>query len=321
LPVAHLDVTPQISLAAPVLGQPTDFDLRYSLAILLSGKSSTLAEAEHRLAALSAAYPERPETEEALGTLAFQSGRKDDARYHLGLAVHRHSKSAEAIYQYAVLRLDAGATNNEVTALLRHSLELEPGLDEARIELAFLDEQDVDYESSLSLLLGLKAVPRGAEFQVHLTMAQCYFNLNRYQDARTYGKKAEMEAGNEKEKREAADVLTSIDDEAGEAVAPAGASQEAAPQPVPALTSVWGSPKALECENGQKRLRVEVDGREMVFDVNDPNLVVRNAKQEFSQWACGALKLPNLTVVYTPEVGETDGKKKILNGKVRELVF
>ena len=106
LPEDVLATTRGGSRIQPVIGEPSDFQLNFTLANLLSGKPSTLAEAQGKLAVLSQRYPERPETEEVLGALAIQQNRKDEARAHLALAVQHHSRNAEIICQYAALQQD-----------------------------------------------------------------------------------------------------------------------------------------------------------------------------------------------------------------------
>ncbi len=72
----------------------------------------------------------------------------------------RMSRLSEAVYEYAALQLEAAAKNGEVAALFRRSLELEPSLDKARLELGLLDAQDLQFAASLDLLPGLRTMPR-----------------------------------------------------------------------------------------------------------------------------------------------------------------
>jgi hypothetical protein len=65
---------------------------------------------------------------------------------------------------------------------------------------------------------------------------------------------------------------------------------------------------------------MEVDGREMVFDIDDPHLVVRHPSEGYSGWSCGPLKPVTLTVVYLPQIGAT-GTSQNQDGKALELVF
>jgi hypothetical protein len=130
-------------------------------------------------------------------------------------------------------------------------------------------------------------------------------------------------AKTQEQKQEVTDLLAHIASDQNTETAPADDSSNASPaKPTPGITNVWGRAKALECSNGQKRLTVEVDGREMVFDINDLHLVVRNATEGYAHWSCGPLKSAQLTVVYTPQTSAdgTNGQHNT-DGKALELVF
>jgi len=312
LPVLVFNNKPEVSRIQPVMARPGDFELHFALANLLSAKPATLGEAQTELSVLSTRYPERPEPEEALGTLAVQQNRKEEARRHLALAIQRHSRNSEIFYQYAALQQSAGAKSVEVAALLRQALEITPDLDKARLELGFIEEQDSHFESALSLLSGLKVVPGGEEYEVYSSLAQCDLRLERSAEAKSYAEKAKQAARNQEQRQEAEDLLASlVSDES------ADVSNATPITPAPSLTHVQGRTKALECSNGQRRLRIEVDGREMVFDLDDPSLMARNAGESYPHWSCGRLQGDDVTVVYMPWSEGSQGT----DGRAREIVF
>ena len=184
-----------------------------------------------------------------------------------------------------------------------------------------MEAQDSHFEAALSLLSNLKAVSHDDEYDVYFSIAECHFRLDQGIDAKTYAEKAKQAARNPQEKKEANDLLANIE---GDKTAEIAANGDDSPaKPIPALSSVWGRIKALDCSSGQKHLRVEVPGRgsDMVFAIDEPNLSVRNANESYSHWQCGPLKPANLTVVFTPREGANASDAFTTDGDVRELVF
>jgi tetratricopeptide (TPR) repeat protein len=317
LPVSMINCKPEADPPAPVIADAADFEVQFALANVLASKPGTSADGQDRLARLSARYPDRPEPEEELGMLALMQNKKDDARSHLAVAVQRHSRDPEILYTAAVLDKEAGSKYGPVSALLRQALEIQPDMDKARLELGFLDYEDLQYKASLSLLSSLSVVPDDSRFDVYFTMAQCYVNLDDLPKAASYVKKAAQAATADDQKQQAADLLESVlRDEGTEA----GSAASTPPKTEQPITNVRGMAKILNCSGGQKHLSVQVDTREMVFDIDNPDLVVRHPTADYSHWACGPLNAVELTVVYRPE-SDSGASRPPADGKAIELVF
>lgn len=315
LPEKNFPANPQRQRIRPVIGEPSDFQLHFTLANVLSTKQSTFNEAQIKLTSLSAHYPDQQEPEEVLGALAIEQNRKEEARRHLAVATERHSRNAAILCQYAALQQDAGVADEKVGATLRQAVAAQPEFEAARLRLGLLEAQDSHFESALGLLSNLTAVARTDEYDVYSSLAQCYLHLDHLADAKRYGDKAQSTAKTPEEKKDAADFLVSLEGaKSTEAISAADNMPPTVSKPVPVLSNVWGRAKALDCSNGQRRLRVDVSGRDMIFSMDNPKLVVRNARESYSNWQCGPLKSVNLTIVFTAMEGNNEGE-------IRELVF
>jgi len=316
LPNSVVQLPQPVPAIHPAIAPASDFQVQFALADLLCAKSSSLADAQSKLAALATRYPERPEPEEALGELALQQQHQDEARTHLARAVQRHSRQAEVYQQYAALLQQSG-TKTDVAPYLKQALELDPDFSLARAQLGLIETAEGNCESGISLLTGLKAVPSEYRFEVYHSLAECDSELQRGADALTYAQKAKNAAKNEQEARDADKLLADL---TGGEKAGASADGEASADPPP-LTNVRGRSKALECSDGHQRLHVTVENREMTFDVDPSNVVVRNGNENYSHWRCGALKPEALTIVYTPLKVGSNASSQASDGKVRELIF
>jgi tetratricopeptide (TPR) repeat protein len=296
LPVRILDCSRPVTQPAPVISDAADFDIQFALATVLASKSLSGAEGLGKLEDLSVRYPDRPEAEEEIGWLALQQNKKDEARRHFEVAVRRHSKDAEILFNTAVLEKEAGGKNAEVSALFRQALAVRPDMDNARLELGLLEYQDFQYKSALSLLSGMSAIPDDSKFEAYFTMAQCYSNLDDLTSAEIYIKKATQSARNEDQKEDAATLLETVerDKESG------STSASAIPAKVESkIINARGMTKALQCDGTQKRLTLAIDGSpDMTFDIGDPNLVVRHPSETYPRWTCGPLNPEPVTVVY-----------------------
>jgi hypothetical protein len=83
-----------------------------------------------------------------------------------------------------------------------------------------------------------------------------------------------------------------------------------------ALERIAGKAEALECRGSLLRLRIQVEKQQMVFAIRDPKqIVVRNTKDGYVDFACGPMKAVSVTVLFTPD------KTGVTRGQVQELEF
>jgi tetratricopeptide (TPR) repeat protein len=256
-----------------------------------------------------------------LGILAIQQEQKQAARRHFALAVQRHTKSAEILYRYASLEMEAGTASDSVSALLKRALQLKPDYDAARLELGLIDYTDDDFEAAIPLLSSLNALSLDAEYQVYYTLAECFLNLEKDPESRQYADKASQAAKSPEEKRKLSVLLVKL---RSDETAVARSSGVDAPV-IPSITqssvvNVRGHTRELLCSGGQKRLLIDVQGHDLILDISDPQLVVRHPSPDFSAWQCGPLTAEELTVVYTPQAGPGGTTQKV-DGKAVELIF
>lgn len=320
----------------PQVAELSDFQIGLALADLLGSRPETAPDAQQRLLALERQYPRSSDVEESLGYLAWQQNNVPEACKHFGLAVANGSKDVRMIYDYAGLDYSGGAPPKEVMGLLQQVVAIEPDNVDAEILLANLEIGQHEYGAALSSISGIHTIKPEQAYNFFTIAAFCKANLHDADGARRSAQKALQYAKTASERQQIDKLLTFLAQSGDSAIVTAtvasgdqNAAQKAQraengtslEQRVPTslqrdegLPRVQGKTKAFECGKGMFRLRIQAEGREMVFAMNDlQNVIVRNVKE--LKWACGVLPPQELTVVYQPSSGSK------LDGTVMELIF
>lgn len=320
----------------PQVSDLSAFQTDLALAELLATRKETASEAQERLVALSQQDKENVEVEEALGYLAWQMSKQNEATKHFVSAAERGSKNVRMLYDLAVLQQMEEGGLPAATATLHKAIALQPDNNEARILLAEVETRQSHYGLALSAIGNVKTVKPDQAYRFFAISAFIHANMRDLNGARQAATKATEYAKTPKDRDQITRLLQSIGNAERPAAVPKGeasgddraastsSTQDAGPPPSPkasgrllrdeGLPEVHGTIKTLECVKPGYRLHIVADGHEMVFEMGDPqDILVRNEKNLV--WNCGPLPAREITVIY--------GKSSIpkLEGKVAELVF
>jgi tetratricopeptide (TPR) repeat protein len=330
----------------PQVSDASDFDVQLALADLLAAHSGTMAEAAQRYADLARAHPENADVEESLGYLAWQRGDKAKARECFGRAFAKGSKNAEMMLHYAGLMQEAQMPPEQIVPVLEKASELKPDDRDIWFNLGMEQMQLKHWGAALSALLHVKTVPQERAFSLFSALAFCDLQMKQTKEARSNASVAKQYAKTPEQIAQASqmlDYLDAMDRRATENAAsfvpqalpgpaqPQTQTEEIAGEPshrvatqdqpqvqwTGDLRHVEGTAKSLACDGKVPRLHVLVEGKEMVFELADPQgIVVRNSKGGQFDFHCGAQKPMQIGIFYVPQPGRAG-----LDGAVRELVF
>ena len=190
-----------------------------ALADLAASNPNAEADGAAALHSVSDRYPESPEAEESLGYLAMRHNRMDEARVHFQKAVERHSNTAEVIFYLAHMESAAGSPPDRVMDLLNRALEINPDYYDARLELGFVAAKAKKFDLAASALAAASQLAKRDNphpehsYVISYTLAYCYAQLNRADQALEYGEKAKRAARSGQDQEQTANLLRYIDRE------------------------------------------------------------------------------------------------------------
>lgn len=211
LPAFEYNIRVESTLAQATVSTLGKAELDLSVADMLTSSAAAGPEAEAKVRELANAHPEEAGFEESLGYLALRENKTAAAREHFGKAVERQSADPVAIYNSARLRQDAGAPANEVIAMLKRALELNPEYVPARIDLGFTAAKAKQFELAVATFSRLQAVEPRLAFEVYFSMAYCDLELHRFEDARAYAGRAQQCAHNAEQQNRVGTLAGFID--------------------------------------------------------------------------------------------------------------
>ena len=271
---------------------------------------------------LAKTNPDKPEIEESLGYLAWQSGEEDSARNHFARALHAGSKDPQMCYHYAILAHNGGNLDDAQTALEK-AVSLKPDYVEARLHLGVLLVSKRSYQQALEQLKVIKSVTPEQAPSYFSAMAYSYLQTGDLEQGRASAENAKKWAKTPAEIQQADSMLRYLD-----ARKTASAAGNFAPQQPgsanPFITSgdqmkrVEGIAQKLDCSGDSLLLHVLVDKTTMVFEIPDPDrVVIKHSREGKSDFACGQQKPYRVAVEYAAKVDKETGSV----GIVRALEF
>jgi tetratricopeptide (TPR) repeat protein len=219
LPTHVFDLDLQAAeVEAKPLASPRE-QVDFALADLAASNPNAEADGAAALHSVSDRYPESPQAEESLGYLAMRYNRMDEARVHFQKAVERHSNTADVIFYLAHLESAAGAPSDRVMDLLNRALEINPDYYDARLELGFVAAKAKKFDLAASALSAASQLAKRDNphpehaYVISYTLAYCYAQLNRADQALEYGEKAKRAARTGQDQEQTANLLRYIDRE------------------------------------------------------------------------------------------------------------
>lgn len=210
LPVAIYDIN-VANISGDVRTSPLAQEQVDTCLAMVLAANPFVSGVERRIQDFANRYPNSPAFEESLGYLSIRTGRTQDALTHFSRAVERGSTDPLAIYYCARLQRDAGVPDERVIPLLQRVVALQPGDDNARIDLGFTAANANRFELALSTLSSVRNVQPNIAYEVFYAMAYCQAKLNRLGEAKRTGSQAKAMARTADQQRRADNLLRYVD--------------------------------------------------------------------------------------------------------------
>ena len=185
--------------------------VEFALAEILSANPPMIEEATRRLTALATKYQQDPRADESLGFIAMRAGLAQDAAAHFARALQNHSQDPEVWFRLAHLKLQTGGPTPEVVDLLERVTAINADNYAARLELGFAAAKIEKYDLAVKTLEGISKVKPEHAYLVTYTLAYCLIHMEQGNRARTYAEQASKIAPTNKDRNEAANLLSYID--------------------------------------------------------------------------------------------------------------
>ncbi len=186
-------------------------DVDVALSDLVMANPNSKAEIQTRLATAASRFPEDAKAEEALGYMAMHQGRLAEAREHFHKAINRHSTDATVYFYAAHYDREAGVPDEQVVPLLQQALEYKPDYYEAHLELAMAATGSRNYALALEALAKLGTPRPEHAYAIAYSLAYCYAQTDKLDQARATIAKAKLLASNDQEKAEIISLLAFVE--------------------------------------------------------------------------------------------------------------
>jgi tetratricopeptide (TPR) repeat protein len=308
----------------PEVSNPSDLEVDLALANLLASQTRTMTEAADRLAKLAQQHPENAEVQESLGYLQWAQGNPQQAVQSFHNAADRGSANAEMFFHYSQLSMQTGATAAQVVPILQRAVELKPDYPDAWFNLGMYATNAGQFRVAIDAFNHVKNVTEEHAGSFFSARAYCYYRMDARDLARQNAEQARKYVKTPQEQQQVASLLRALDDSSRPASAQPEAGTMTEQRPTLRRTTAEGSEvqlqhvdgiaKSFDCAAKPPRLHVTVDGKEMIFAMDDPDsIVVRNAKNGVAEFPCGAQKPVKIGIVYAAS--------STSDGSIRELVF
>jgi tetratricopeptide (TPR) repeat protein len=308
----------------PEVSNPSDLEVDLALANLLASQTRTLPEAADRLGKLVQEHPENAEVRESLGYLQWAQGKPQEAVQSFQVASDRGSTNAEMFFHYAQLSMQTGAPAAQVVPILQRAVELKPDYQDAWFNLGMYSTNAGQFRVAIDAFNHIRNVTEEHAASFFSARAYCYYRMNARDLARQNAEQARKYAKTPQEQQQVSSLLRALEDASHPASAQPTADTMTEQRPTLRRTTpegrelqlqhVDGIAKSFDCAAKPARLHVTVDGKEMIFAMDDPgSIVVRNSKSGFAEFSCGAQKPVKIGIFYAASSSA--------DGSIRELVF
>ena len=317
---AVFDIKLEKSAEEPVVSETSAFESDMMLADLLSmtRKRDEARTAYERLAQLN---PGRPEIEESLGYLAWQSDDPDNARRHFARAFKAGSKNPQMCFHYAMLERQKGAAGDDAMEALERAVQVKPDYLEARLQLGLMLVNLRKYDEAIGHLAQLKKVSPDQAQWLFPALAYAYSHTGNDDRARENAELAKKWAKTQQQTENADSLLDYLDAKQAQRermnartadVPPPMQRNERPPFEVKEvapgnpfiskddkMSRVEGTAIKLDCSGDELLFHVQVDKRTMIFEVPDPErVVIKHSGEVKHDFACGPQKAFRVVVDY-----------------------
>jgi tetratricopeptide (TPR) repeat protein len=332
---AVYDIKLEKSAEDPDVSDASAFESGMVLADLLA-LTHRAKEALSAYQQLAASNPDKPDVEESLGYLAWQSGDREAARGHFEKALAAGTKNARMCYDYAMLSRSGSDARKNALPAFQKALELKPDYTEARLQLGLTLVNTRNYPEAIAQLGQVRKVdPEQAQWYFP-ALAYAYLQTGDKEKARLNAEFAKKWAKTPQQLEHADALLAAIESKK------TTAQTAPAPEPPPRIqradrsgfqvveetppanpfvakddkmTHVEGVAQRLDCSGKAARFHVLVGKTPMVFLIPDPDRVLITHSGEMKHdFSCGVQKPYKVSVDYAVLPDAKSGTAGIVRG-------
>jgi tetratricopeptide (TPR) repeat protein len=331
---ALFDIKLDKSAEDPDVSQASAFESGMVLADLLALTHKT-KEAEKAYQQLATSNSDKPDVEESLGYLAWQSGDSQSARNHFERAFAAGTKNARMCYDYAMLSRNGRDGVTTALSAFKKALELKPDYAEARVQYGLMLVNTRNYPEAILQLNQVKKIDPDQAQWYFPALAFAYLQTGDKQKARENAETAKKWAKTPQQLDHADALLRSLEAKKATARAvPAGEKvptirrversefevvEEAAANPFVAkedkMSRVEGVAQRLDCNGKAARFHVLVGKTAMIFLIPDPDRVlIKHSEEGKHDFSCGVQKPYKVSVDYAILPDSQSGTAGIVRG-------
>jgi tetratricopeptide (TPR) repeat protein len=293
-------------------------------------------EAKAAYEKLAAEYPRDTDIPAAMARLSWMNADKDGMRRHFARAIELGTTNAKIYYDYAGLLQESGAGPEESEAMLRKAVALDPSLVDAHLRLGFYSMNAGRFGQAVADLRQIKNIDREQAFEYFRALGYAFYRLNDGVEAKKHAESALKYAADERQKQIATELLAYVTRAASRPGAPPAipapdgrprlqrrpADETAAtlaPEPLDQTRQVQGLLKQVDCLDASARLRLEVEGKERAYLIDDPSKVIIKAAGDGGKhdFTCGPQKPVTVGIGYIENANTELG----VEGLIRTLEF
>jgi Flp pilus assembly protein TadD len=290
--------------------------------------------------------PKSWEVEAGLAELAWRTKNPEDARTHFARAAELGSTNPRLYFDYATVLRESGKDSVAIPALQK-AVALDPGYQDAHFYLAFCLMSDDKHQEAVDHFNKVKRIKLEQAFSYYHAIAYANYRLEKWDDAQKAAEAARKYARQSSDIASAEDMLRALSQErerratiAHQMVAVAvehtespGKREAAAPEEkpreliqrtggpdgAPAMPSVVGTLRQVDCLGKTVRLRIQAANQKAVAlaIINPESVTIKGAQGGTVDLTCGAQKGRLVIVDYRSRQDATLGTM----GDVRSIEF
>jgi len=287
----------------------SDLEGRLVMAEIMANAFGRAEQARTLYERLAADYPKDWRVEEGFGKLCWRDKHADEAIRHFAKAAELGSTDAKMYLLYGqMLRVDG--KRGEAAAALARAVELDPESRDARLELAFLYLTGGRFQEALEQLHAIRKVTPEQAYEYFHALAYAQYRTGQVAQARSSVETCRKYAKTPGQIDTIDDLGRALDESERPRVAAAVGAAPRAENPEalrplqtrPAWPVAEGTLKQIDCQGRKIRMRIDAEGKSMVFAILDPNAIaMKSGNGAPVDFTCGPQKSKRIRIEYDPK--------------------
>jgi len=325
---AVMDVKLEKSAEEPDVRPATPLESGMTLADLLA-VTRKREEARAAYESLAKEYPKETEIPLAQARLAWMHSDRDEMKRYFGRAIELGTKNAKVYFDYAMMLRESNVPQEEVAALLRTAVDLQPDMTEANYMLGFYAMNASQFGEAVARFNQVKKLDKAQAFSFFRALAYANYRLGRREEAAKHAESAVKHAVEPEDVRLAKELLAYVTQDPTRTPGPTVERQttlvrrepdssELESKPTERTYPVEGTLQHVDCLAEVARLRILAGGKQIALLIEDPNkIVIKSAANGPREFTCGPQKPEKIAVEY---VLKPEAKYKT-EGAIRSIEF